>query len=181
MYRGASISTHTLFLLFPLFQIISELPGENQQNDKQCCLWPLSFKISISDTSFHISLKSLGLYLSPEWMLISNLYIPSCERKIFKFMVFAFPENALNLGIITNAPVPHSTLQTKLFENLFSQQQRGLCKTMKKVGKNYDIRGLGKTALSKSNQKIKRWLGTLGYLYFAWFVTFFKCNEFTVL
>ena len=96
-------------------------------------------------------------------------------------MVFAFPENALNLGIITNAPVPHSTLQTKLFENLFSQQQRGLCKTMKKVGKNYDIRGLGKTALSKSNQKIKRWLGTLGYLYFAWFVTFFKCNEFPVL
>ena len=89
-------------------------------------------------------------------MLISNLYIPSCERKIFKFMVFAFPENALNLGIITNAPVPHSTLQTKLFENLFSQQQRGLCKTMKKVGKNYDTRGLGKTALSKSNQKIKR-------------------------
>ena len=34
-------------------------------------------------------------------------------------MVFTFLENALNLGIFTNAPVPYSKLQTKFFENLF--------------------------------------------------------------
>ena len=34
-------------------------------------------------------------------------------------MVFTFLENALNLGIFTHAPVPHSKLQAKFFENLF--------------------------------------------------------------
>ena len=40
-------------------------------------------------------------------------------EKMFESMVFAFLENALNLGIFTHAPVSHSKLQAEFFENLF--------------------------------------------------------------
>ena len=46
--------------------------------------------------------------------------------KKIQFMVFTFLENALNLCIITQSPVPHSKLQIEFFENLFpSQGERG--------------------------------------------------------
>ena len=34
-------------------------------------------------------------------------------------MLFIFLENAMNLGIFTHAPVLHSKLKAKFFENLF--------------------------------------------------------------
>ena len=34
-------------------------------------------------------------------------------------MLSTFLENALNLGVFTNAPVPHLKLQAESFENLF--------------------------------------------------------------
>ena len=34
-------------------------------------------------------------------------------------MVFTFLENAFNLGVFTHAPIRHSKLKRKLFENLF--------------------------------------------------------------
>ena len=40
-------------------------------------------------------------------------------QKSFKFMVFAFRENALNPGIFTDAPFPNSKFQAEVFENLF--------------------------------------------------------------
>ena len=55
-----------------------------------------------------------------------------------------------------------------LFENLFSPTSR------KREG------GLW-FALLKFNQKTWRWLGTTSYLYFLWFVIFFKCEYFIVL
>ena len=58
--------------------------------------------------------------------------MPPCVGKTFKFIVFTFLENALNLGIFTHAPVPHSKLQPKFFENLFlSTAERGV--------ENYDL------------------------------------------
>ena len=39
--------------------------------------------------------------------------------KVFKFMVFIFLENVLNLDIFTHTPVPHSNLQAEFYENLF--------------------------------------------------------------
>ena len=64
--------------------------------------------------------------------IFSNLYILPCAGKIFKFMVFAFLENALNLGIFTHAPVPQSKLQAEIFENLFPP-------TAERGGENYDL------------------------------------------
>ena len=55
----------------------------------------------------------------------SDLYVPPCAEKNFQFMVFTFPENALNLCIFTHAPVPHSKLQVEFFENLFPPRQKG--------------------------------------------------------
>ena len=68
----------------------------NQQISKQCFFLPLSFKISLKDTSFHISLNSLGFCLSRMLVEVSNLYIPTCVGKFFQFMVLTFLENALN-------------------------------------------------------------------------------------
>ena len=39
--------------------------------------------------------------------------------RIFKFIVFTFLENTLNLGSFTHTPLPHSKRQIELFENLF--------------------------------------------------------------
>ena len=50
-------------------------------------------------------MNSLGLYLSPECLIIflSKFYITPCVGKIFKFMEFTFLENALIQGIFTHA------------------------------------------------------------------------------
>ena len=110
-----SISTHPSSDA-PSFSKISQPSGQKQQNGKQCCLPPLSFKISRKDTSFHISFNSLGSYLSPECLLIflSNCYIPPCTGKIFKFMEFRFLEiHALGRRKLPIPPRHHS------FEKLF--------------------------------------------------------------
>ena len=107
----------------------------------------MSFKINLKHTSFYISINSLGLYLSPECLLnfLSNLYIPPCVRKIFKFMVFAFLENALNLSIFTYAfplptqsklspkflsPHPRQRETTHSLRQHYFQQQKGVEETM---------------------------------------------------
>ena len=100
---------------------------------------------------------SYFLYLNACW-IFSNLYIPPFVLKSFKFMLLTFLENGLNRCIFMQVPVPHSELQPEIFENLFPPRRKG----WRKLG----------FALSKFNQKIWRWLGTLVYLYFAWFVIF---------
>ena len=50
----SSISAHH-FPNNPSFPKVSEPPGWNQQNGKQCCLPPLPLKISLNDRSFHTS------------------------------------------------------------------------------------------------------------------------------
>ena len=75
--------------------------------------------------------------------------IPPCVGKISKFIVFTFPENALNLGIFTHAP-PHLKLTPNFLpshprqkeithsprqhfsENLFPP-------TTERGGRNYDL------------------------------------------
>ena len=37
---------------------------------------------------------------------LKHVYTPPCVGKSYKFMMFTFLENALNLGIFTHAP-PH--------------------------------------------------------------------------
>ena len=58
--------------------------------------------------------------------------MPPCVGKTFKFIVFTFLENALNLGIFTHATIPHLKLQPELFENLFPP-------TAESGGENYDL------------------------------------------
>ena len=72
--------------------------------------------ISPMNTSFHISINSQGLYLSPECLLnfLSKFYISPCVGKIFKFMELALLENALIRGIFTHASL-HSKLAPKVW------------------------------------------------------------------
>ena len=132
VYREASIFYFNApFFWCSLFFKNISTPRLEPTNGKQCCLPPLSFKISLKDTSFHISLNSLGFYLSPECLLnfLWLVYSTMCG-KIFQFMVFMFRENALNLCIFAHAPVPHSKLQVEFFENLFPPNTKGVEETM---------------------------------------------------
>ena len=99
----------------------------------------------------------------------SDLYISTCVGKMFQFMVFIFQENALNLCIFTNIPVPHSKLQVEFFENLFPQDETGGEQAMIWF------------ALSNFNQKKWRWLETLSLFTFCMICNFSKCDGFTVL
>ena len=49
----------------------------------------------------------------------------TCVGKIFKFMLFLFLENTLNLRVFNHAPAPHSKLQKDFFENLFHPRRKG--------------------------------------------------------
>ena len=102
----------------PLFLRISELPGQNQQNDKQSSLSPLSFNTSLKDTFFQ------G-FISPSRMLVEFslklLYSTMCG-KIFKVMEFTFLENALIRSIFTHAP-PHSKLAPKFLPSRPRQKE----------------------------------------------------------
>ena len=109
----------------------------------------MSFKISLTATCFHIFINSLGLYLSPEYVLnfLSNLYISLCVGNIFKFIVFTFLENALNLIILVMLPFPTQNSRSSYHQTLgrgkllippgsissqifFPQQQKRVKKTM---------------------------------------------------
>ena len=85
----------------------------------------MPFKISPKDTPFHISKNSPGFHLSPECLLnvFSNLCIPQCVEKIFKFIEITFLENELIRGIFTHAP-PHSKLAPKLLSSSPGQKVR---------------------------------------------------------
>ena len=103
------------------------------------------------DTSFHISINSLG-FLSLSRTLaeysLQLVYIPPCAGKISKFMVFIFLKNTWNLRIFTYVS-PHSKLALKslshprqkeithsprqhFFGNPFSP-------TVERGGENYDL------------------------------------------
>ena len=90
----------TLFLMFHHFQKYLNL---------QCFLPALSFKINLRDTSFHISLNSLGFYLSRMFAEFSDLYIPTCAGKNFQFMVFTFLQMDWIYAFLL---IPQSTLKT---------------------------------------------------------------------
>ena len=96
-----------LFLLTPLFwgYLNSQVRIKKKKNGKQFWLLPLPFKTSCNDTSFHIFVTSLWLYLSPECLLnfLLNIYVPPFMEKYFKFMEFTSLETALIRGIFTHA------------------------------------------------------------------------------
>ena len=73
-------------------------------------------------------------------------------------MLFAFRENALNLGIFTQRTFPTQNSMENFLKICVTQQQKGWRKLW--------------VALSKFNRKIWRWLGTLGYLFSLWFAIF---------
>ena len=57
-------------------------------------------------------------------------YIPPCVWKSFSFMVFAFLENALDLGIFTHAHIPTQNSRQIFLKICFPQQQKRVDKTM---------------------------------------------------
>ena len=168
----SSISTHP-FSVVSSFLRIYQVPGYHRQNGKQCWFPSCFYKISLKDTSFHISINSLGLCFS-----IQNVF-PPCVKKSFKLMLFKFQENALNLGIFTHVPpYPLKTCPQVIIINPQTEGNYSFSQAasfQKSVSSN-SRKGWEKIwfDLSKFNQKIWRWLGTLGYLYFVQFLIFFQ-------
>ena len=92
----SSISAHH-FPNNPSFSKVSEPPGQNQQNRKQCCLPPLLLKISLNDTSFHtsfnfhISLQNFEIHdvkIPRKWIESMNYY--SCPNSPHKALGRSF-------------------------------------------------------------------------------------------
>ena len=126
------------------------------------------FKISLRDTSFYISLNSLGFYLS--WVqnacwVFSDLYSYIFQhvcRAIYSNMLgkklsiygVHIPWKSLNLCFFTHAPFPHPKLLVEFLKICFPQDRKGERKLW--------------FALSKFNQKIWRCFGTLAYFHLVW-------------
>ena len=95
---------------------------------------------------------------------LSEMLVEFCLTCIFhhvweKFMVIKL-ENALNLCIFIHTPVLHLKLKILIFQNLFSPTAKN--KNVKKT----------MICIIKICQKIWKWLETLVYLYFLWFIIF---------
>ena len=88
-------------------------------------------------------------------------------KKDFKFMMFTFLENVMNLGIFTRAPIPHSKLKTEFFENQFFPKQKEVEKTM-----------ICFIKIQSENIKMT-WKASL--FIFCMICNFSKCDGFTVL
>ena len=126
MCRGVSILYfNTPLSVAPYFSRISQAPGHDQQNGKQT--W-CQLSVSHINTYFHISINSLGFYLSPECLLgfLSNLYILPWLRKCLKFMVSIFLEAVSNLGLFTHSPFPIKILPKVFIITSSSRRQRGV-------------------------------------------------------
>ena len=122
--------------MFPFLKKHLNPQVRNQQNSKQYCLPPLSFKISLKDTFFHISLKFLGFYFSLE-CLLKLIYSTMCGKNfqicgvhISRKCIKCIPLKC----IFIHAAVPHSKLQAEIFENLFPPSKKA------GGGENYDLR-----------------------------------------
>ena len=114
----------TLFLMFSIFQKYFNPQVRNNKLVYSVVYHPCPSRLASMITSFHISLNSLGFYLSPE-CLLNFLYLLYFAFHIFQCMVLKFLENSLNLCIFTHAPCPHSKIHLEFFENLFPTARKG--------------------------------------------------------
>ena len=80
------------------------------QNDKQCWLIPLSFKISLKDTSFHIFINSIELYLSQKFLKIfSQVYIFYHVWKYFSNLLCSHSRKCIEYRHFYSWPSPLKT------------------------------------------------------------------------
>ena len=126
VYREVSVFYfNSPFSDVPSFPKISQPSGYNQQIGKQFCLPPLSFKINLRDTSFHISLNSFGFYLSPEYLL-NFLWLVYSTMFGEKFSNYGdhLPRKCIEskVCIFTHAPVPPVK---RNFWKYFSPRRKG--------------------------------------------------------
>ena len=116
--------------------LISKPTGWNQKIGKQCFL--------LKDTSFYISLNSLGFYVSG---MLAEFSLTSMFQYVWeKLSIYGvhIPRKSLNLCLFIH---DH-------FENQFPPRQKGWMKLW--------------FVLSKFNQKIWRWIGTLVCFHLVW-------------
>ena len=106
------------------------------------------------------------------------LYIPPYVGKIFKFMVFTFLENVLNLGIFTHV-APYSKLSPKFLSSHPRQKEiihspRQFPPTPERGRGKYDLY----IKLQSENMKMT-W--DIRLIIFCMIFIFFKCNGLAVL
>ena len=146
----SSISAHS-FSDVPSFSKISKPSGQNQQIGQQSFLSPLSFKISLRDiyilSCFFIN--ALGFYLSRMFVKFSLTCIFQLVLKKFLNLWCSHFWKIVESTLFYSCPSPPLKTPGRIF--CFPQNRRGGRKLW--------------FALSKFNQKIWRWLGTLVYFH----------------
>ena len=91
----------------------------NKMVNQQCQLPPYSFRINLNDTSSHIPIDLLGLYLVAEYLsnILSKLYIPPLLGRVFTFMLFRLLENAFASQKIESRNFYSCTRQVKFLSS----------------------------------------------------------------
>ena len=111
--------------MFP--QKYLKLQGWNQENGNQCCL--PSFKISLNNKLFHISLNSLGFYLYLEYLLNFLLVVYSTMYgKIF--LIYGDPGKCIELMHFYSCQSSPLKTPRRIFEKSLSRKMKGVGKTM---------------------------------------------------
>ena len=163
-----TISTHPLSEV-PSFSEISQSHGQNQQISKQCCLPPLSFKISLRDKSFHISLNCLGFYLFPQCLLnfLWLVYSTMCGKSYPIYGVH-IPRKCIESMHFYSYPSPSLKTPGRIFWKSVSPKTKVVQETM-----------ICFIRIKSENMKMT-WNVSL-FIFCIMICNFSKCDGFTIL
>ena len=143
----------------------------------------------MSITTLVLQDKPQGCILSNFYKLLRALSLPrmlvefflklvysTIIGKFFTFMIFTFLENALNQKIFTQVPLLSQNFPPSSYHHPQAEWNYSFppASVFSKICFPNSRKGCRNQwfALLKFNQEIWRWLGTLGYLYFAWPIIF---------
>ena len=134
----------------------------------QCCLPPLSFKISLKGTSFHISLNSLEFYPSPEFLLnfLWLVYSIMCG-KFFSIHGVHIPRKCIEFMHFYPCFNPLLKIPGKILWKSVSPKTKGVEETM--------------TCFIKIKSENMKMTWNIGLLIFCMICNFSECCGFTVL
>ena len=157
----------TFFLKFLLFKKYLN-PQVRTNKFVNCCLLPLSLEICLRYTSFHISLISLGFYLSPECLLnfLWLVYSTMCGKN-FSIYGVHIPRKCIESMHFYSCPSPPLKTPGRIFWKSVSPKTKGMEKTM-----------ICFIKIQSENSKMK-W--NISFFICCLICNFSKCDGFTVL
>ena len=160
--KHATLATQASTNSTPFLKLVSDVPSQKYLNPQVSrtnnlvnsvfFYHPCSSRLA---SGIHPFIFHRVSYLKNTCWIFSDLYIPICVGKFFQFMLFTLLSIHFYSRSTPLLKTPGSNFLKSVSPKTEGVEEAMICST-----------------ISKFNQKKWRWLGTLVYLHFVWFVIF---------